>query len=106
MRRNISDVAPKLPPGSAHRSLPRLRCLPGQLGLRIPRGLDDLSQRVIATFGKHFIALEGRNDIGASVNPADRFEHLRIEGSDLALGGVYCGGADVLGRRDSPVTSI
>ena len=76
-------------------SLARLLRLPDQLCLGFSGRLDHLFQLVVVSFGKQLIAFERRNDVGAPVDPPNRFGHLRIEGSNSALGGIHRGGADM-----------
>ncbi len=64
-------------------------------------GLDHLLHLFFPPFAEHFIAFEGRDNVGAAVDAPDRFDHLGIEYGDPALGNVHRGVADKLGGGDS-----
>ena len=79
------------------------------LGVQVFSALRELYGRdgaeTISGLADHFVALEGRQDVGAAVGQLDDFDESGRKTGDFSLRGAFddvqCGIANVLGGRDS-----
>ena len=82
-----------------------LRRLFPKNGLRFSGVCDHVFHLFAASFAKHFVALQGRKDVCAAINSADRIDDLGRDPGYFSLSGIerrhtniFCAGHSASGR--------